>query len=206
MSNSSLGLRPTIVDLIFGQNLASSVIFVVVGAAVTAIAAQFVVPIYPVPVTGQTLAVLVVGMSLGAARGALAMIVYVAFGAGGLPVFGNASSGIDVLFGPSGGYIFGYIACAATVGFLAERHWDRSFLRAVAAATIGIVITFLAGILGIVLAFERLGIESTIQSILDSSVTPFLIGEAIKIIGAAALLSLSWKAVLRPRSIDQEAG
>ncbi|QYH36184.1 biotin transporter BioY [Salinibacterium sp. M195] len=200
MSERTWGLRPTIVDLLFGQNVASSLTFVVAGAALTALAAQFVVPLYPVPVTAQTLAVLVVGLSLGAVRGALAMALYAALGAIGLPTFSNAGSGTDVLFGPSGGYIVGFIVSAAIAGAFAERQWDHTFARAVVAASVATVSTYIVGVLGLGLSMQRLGNESTLMELVNSGITPFLPGAVIKILIAAALLSYSWKSVSQRRA------
>ncbi|WP_010202519.1 biotin transporter BioY [Salinibacterium sp. PAMC 21357] len=197
MSDTTLGLRPTIVDRIFGQNIASSVTFVVAGAALTAIAAQFVVPLYPVPVTAQTLAVLVVGMALGALRGALAMILYATLGVMGFPVFSNLGSGLEVLTGPSGGYIAGFVVSAALVGFLAEKKWDRSFALATAATSLGTAVTFLFGLAGLSFALERMESENRITNLLAAGFTPFLLGATIKILLASAIFALSWRAILR---------
>ena len=201
MIHTTLKLPPTVIDLIFGQNLASSVVFVAAGAAVTALAAQFVVPLYPVPVTAQSLAVLVVGMALGAVRGAAAIILYIALGAFGLPVFGDAGSGVAVLLGPRGGYIAGFVVSAALVGFLAERNWDRTFVRAATAATIATASTFTIGVIGLSFALQRMGREISLLGLLESGVAPFLLGEGLKIVVASALFSQCWKVILRERPV-----
>jgi len=201
MIHTTLKLPPTVIDLIFGQNLASSVVFVAAGAAVTALAAQFVVPLYPVPVTAQSLAVLVVGMALGAVRGAAAIILYIALGAFGLPVFGDAGSGVAVLLGPRGGYIAGFVVSAALVGFLAERNWDRTFARAVAAASVATSSTFTIGVIGLSFALQRMGREISLLGLLESGVAPFLLGEGLKIVVASALFSQCWKVILRERPV-----
>ncbi len=86
------------------------------------------VPFSPAPITGQTLAVLLVGALLGSRRGALSVLAYLAEGAMGLPVFAGGGAGILWLLGPTGGYLFGFIAAAFVTGWLAERGWDRRFV------------------------------------------------------------------------------
>jgi biotin transport system substrate-specific component len=206
MIHTKLKLPPTIIDLIFGQNLASSVVFVAAGAAVTALAAQFVVPLYLVPVTAQTLAVLVVGMALGAVRGAAAMILYIALGAVGLPVFSDTASGVAVLLGPRGGYIVGFVVSAALVGFLAERNWDRTFARAFAAASIATSSTFTIGVIGLSFALQSTGSKTNFWGLLQLGVTPFLLGEGLKIVLVSALFSQSWKVILRESPIRPVSG
>ncbi len=104
--------RPTIADRLFSRTLALDLVLVAAGAALTSIAAQIAIPLWPVPVTMQTLAVLLVGVSLGAVRGALSMVLYAVLGVVGLPVFSDASSGFSVIAGPTGGYIVGFIFAA----------------------------------------------------------------------------------------------
>ncbi|MBH0129008.1 biotin transporter BioY [Salinibacterium sp. NK8237] len=197
MNISSRLFKPTIVDLIFGPSWAASTMFIAAGAGFTALAAQFVVPLNPVPITAQTLAVMIVGLSLGATRGALAIALYALLGAVGLPVFSASAGGIDVLTGTSGGYIFGYILAAWIMGKLAERQWDRTFWKAAAAGAIGTVAIYAAGILGLILALPAMGLDYSPLYLLEIGVAPFLIGAAIKVCFAAALLSSSWKKALR---------
>ncbi|EAR24358.1 bioY family protein [marine actinobacterium PHSC20C1] len=199
MSSLSLRLKPTIVDRVFERNVASNVVFITLGAALTAIAAQYLVPLYPVPVTAQTLAVMLVGMSLGAVRGALSMLLYISLGALGLPVFSNLSGGLDVLSGPSGGYIVGYVASAWVVGIMAERHWDRTFWRAIASGAIATLFTFAFGILGLSLTFQRMGADNDIGKLFEVGVAPLLVGAAIKVTIVAVVLSCAWKALGRYR-------
>ena len=104
---------------------------VAAGSVLVALSAQVAValPFSPVPVTGQTLAVLVVGMLLGPRRGALSLILYATEGAAGLPVFAGGSYGLSRLAGPTAGYLLGFIVAAWAVGWLAERDWDRTIPR-----------------------------------------------------------------------------
>src|SRR5690606_38079347 len=110
------------------RTLATDIALVAAGAAVTAGASQLYIPLDPVPITMQTLAVLLVGSTLGASRGALSMILYVVLGAVGLPIYSEAASGVGVLLGTTGGYLVGFIAAAALTGWLAERNWDKKYL------------------------------------------------------------------------------
>ncbi|MBH0083488.1 biotin transporter BioY [Salinibacterium sp. SWN167] len=205
MSIATRLIKPTIVDLIFGPSWAASVIFVAAGAGFTALAAQFVVPLYPVPITGQTLAVMIVGLSLGATRAALAMTLYALLGVVGLPVFSDSSGGLEVLTGTGGGYIVGYILGAWIMGALAERHWDRRFWKAVAAAAIGTAAIYAAGLIGLARALTSMGRDYTTTSLLDIGVTPFLVGAAVKVIVAATLLSYAWKKAAQhdPQAAEQ---
>lgn len=202
MSKKPVRLPATIIDQVFGQNFVSSVTFIVAGAALTAILAQFVVPLDPVPLTAQTLAVLLVGMALGALRGALAMVVYVGLGAIGLPIFSGGEAGITVLTGPTGGYLIGYVFCAAIAGLFAERQWDRTFIRALAGASVAIAVTFICGLIGLAVAFHARGQSTSISSLIEVGLTPFLLGAATKIILAAAILSVTWSAVLRHSAVE----
>src|SRR6267143_6448193 len=111
----------------------------------TALAAQVVIPIGPVPITGQTFAVLLTGALLGSRLGAMAMIAYLIEGASGLPFFYGGHGGIQHLFGPTGGYLIAFPAAAFVTGAFAEHGWDKRFLTAAAAMAIGSLIILLAG-------------------------------------------------------------
>tara|TARA_R110002051_G_scaffold60546_1_gene110744 strand:+ start:8161 stop:8865 length:705 start_codon:yes stop_codon:yes gene_type:complete len=188
---------PTIIDLIFGPSIAASVVFVAAAAGFIAIVAQIVVPLNPVPITGQTFAVILIGLSFGATRAALVMLLYVLLGLSGLPVFSSAQGGVEVLLGPSGGYILGYIPAAWLVGTLAQRGWNKSFWSACAAGALGTVVMFTAGVLGLRRALIETHREATIALLLETGVTPFLVGATLKVILAAAIISLASRSVLR---------
>ena len=188
---------PTIIDLIFGPSIAASVVFVAAAAGFIAIVAQFVVPLNPVPITGQTFAVILISLSFGATRAALAMLLYVLLGLSGLPVFSNAQGGVEVILGPSGGYILGYIPAAWLVGFLAQRGWTRSFWPACAAGVLGTVVMFTAGILGLRRVLIETHRDVTLTLLLETGVTPFLVGATIKVVLAAAIIALASRSALR---------
>src|SRR6266850_109359 len=137
-------------DTLIGTALAPldwtrSVSLVFAFSLLTALAAQIVIPIGPVPITGQTFAVLLTGALLGSRLGALAMIAYLIEGASGLPFFSGGTGGIAHLLGPTGGYLIAFPAAAYVTGAFAENGWDRHFLTAAAAMAIGSAIIMLSG-------------------------------------------------------------
>ena len=115
------------------------------GTLVLAISAKVEVPFYPVPMTLQTLAVLTLGALLGARLAAATVVLYLAEGLAGLPVFAGAVAGPAYLVGPTGGYLVGFLIAAALVGGLAERGWTRGWPLALAAMTLGHLVIFAAG-------------------------------------------------------------
>lgn len=179
--------RLVLADRVLPRHLVVDATLVVLGAALVGGLAQLYVPLWPVPVTGQTLAVLLVGATLGTVRGALALTVYAAFGIIGVPWFSEGSSGLDVIAGPTGGYIIGFIASAAFVGWLSEREWDRKIFKAIATFLGGTLVVFAFGLPW--LAFSLgIGVDLT----LEYGLYPFIIGGAIKALIAAGLLPLAW--------------
>ena len=162
----------------------------VLGASlVIALSAQVAIqlPFSPVPITGQTMAVLLVGALLGSRRGALAVMAYIAEGLAGLPVFAGATAGLARLFGPTGGYLVGFVAAAFLVGWLAERGWDRRFGKTLAAMTLGNLVIYAVGVVWLAVFVGGLSRAWSL------GVLPFLPGDVIKIILAAVLLPGGWK-------------
>lgn len=179
--------RLVLADRVFGRSLALDIVLVVAGAALTALLAQVRVELYPVPVTGQTLAVLLVGATLGAARGAISLALYAVLGIVGLPVFTDFGSGWQIVAGRTGGYIVGFVVAAALVGWLSERAWERQLLKALATFAAGTLVVFAFGLPW--LAFV-LGLD--LWQTLEGGLFPFLLGGAIKALIAAGLLPLAW--------------
>jgi biotin transport system substrate-specific component len=107
---------------------------------------EIILPFSPVPITAQTFAVLVVGMSLGAVRGSLAVFTYLLEGVAGLPVFAGGAAGVLHLIGPTGGYLIGFVAAACLVGFLAEHGWDRRIILTLLAMYFGTMLIFCFGL------------------------------------------------------------
>ncbi len=147
-------------------------------------------PFTPVPVTLQTLAVLLTGMALGWKRGALAVLAYLGQGFVGLPVFAGGSLGVAHLFGPTGGYLVGFVAAAALVGLLAERRFDRRPSTTVLAMVAGTMVIQLCGA-------AWLSLYVGAAAAVAQGVVPFLVGDALKVVAAAAGLPLAWKALGR---------
>ncbi len=146
----------------------------------------FPLPFSQVPVTGQTFGVLLVAMALGRVRGTGVVIAYLLEGAAGLPVFAGGAAGPQVLFGPTGGYLLGFVLAAYIVGALAERGWDRTIFRSIVAMTIGYAVIFACG-----LAMLSRYVPSDL--VVAMGLTPFLVGMAVKIALAAWILPLVWK-------------
>jgi biotin transport system substrate-specific component len=167
---------------------------IVLGSLFVAAMAQLSIPLQPVPVTGQTLAVLLVGIVLGSKRGALALTAYLGEGLAGLPVFAEAKSGIATVLGPTGGYLVGFIAAAWLIGLLAERGFDRSFLKTLGAMIAGNLVIYAFG-LAWLSAFPFINGWIGEAGLLSLGILPFLVGDALKAILAALLLPGAWKFV-----------
>jgi len=160
-----------------------------------ALAAQIAIPIGPVPITMQTFAVTLTGALLGPRLGAAALIAYLIEGASGLPFFAGGLGGLGVLLGPTGGYLVSFPAAAYITGAFSEHGWDRRFLTAVAAMAIGSLVILLAGWSWLVVAMRTAPIAA-----FTVGVAPFLIGDVIKIILAAAVLPTGWALLKRKAS------
>ena len=172
-----------------------SVSLAVVFSLLTALAAQIVIPIGPVPITGQTFAVLLTGALLGSRLGAMAMIVYLAEGAVGLPFFYGGHGGIGHLLGQTGGYLVAFPAAAFITGAFAENGWDKRFITAVAAMAVGSIVILLTGWVWFAT------ITSTpLPVAFNLSVAPHLAGDVIKILLAAAVLPTGWALLKRKAS------
>lgn len=160
------------------------------GSVLLAISAKINIPFYPVPMTMQTFMVLCIGMAFGWRLGGATLLLYLGEGALGLPVFaGTPEKGIGLayLMGPTGGYLFGFFVAAVTVGWLAEKGWDRNMWTTLAAMIIGTAIIFILGLLylGVLFGWDK--------PILEWGLIPFLPGAGFKIGLAAAVLPLTWK-------------
>lgn len=162
---------------------------IVMGASVVmALLAQLTIPLPIVPITGQTLGVLLIGASLGSRRGALAMLAYLAQGAMGAPVFAGAAGGAAVLAGPTAGYLYGFVAAAFVVGWLAERGLDRNIFTAAAAMLAGQGVIY-----AVALPWLALYVPST--ELLAAGLLPFIPGALAKLVIAAALFPAVWRLV-----------
>ena len=169
----------------------ADVLLVVAGMGLVAGAAQisFKIPGTPIPITGQTFAVVLVGAALGSARGFLSLSLYL-FAGMVLPFYASGAKGIDEITGPSGGYIIGFVAAAALTGFLAERGLDRKLFSAVGAMFIGNVVIYLCG-----LPWLATNLNVNFAKTMEYGLNPFIVGDVIKLCIAGALLPTAWLAV-----------
>ena len=163
------------------QTIPRQVVLALVGSMALAISAQIQVPLWPVPMTFQTLVVLTLGVAYGPRLGAATVGVYLAQGAVGLPVFAGFSAGAAILTGTTAGYLVGFVVAAAVTGFLTEQGWHQHWLSTMAAMVVGNVII-------IALGFGWLATIIGPAAAWTSGVVPFLIGDVIKIAIAVAAL------------------
>ncbi len=142
-------------------------------------------PFTPVPITGQTFAVLLVGAALGSRRGAMSLALYLLLGLVGLPFFAGGASGLAYLLGPTGGYLVGFVVAATLVGLLAARGLDRRIPSALLAFLAGEIVIYLFGV-------AWLSVFIGIPQALTAGLVPFLIGDAIKLAAAGLVLPAAW--------------
>jgi biotin transport system substrate-specific component len=169
------------------QGFVFDILLVLAGSLLVAISAliQIRLPFTPVPITAQTLAVLLIGALLGSRRGGLALLAYLGEGLAGLPVFSGGGFGLAHLLGPTGGYLVGFAAAAFVTGWLAEHSWDRRPLTAFAAMLIGNLVIYAFGVAWL----------STLVGYGQAwalGVAPFILGDLLKIALGTAVLPLGW--------------
>lgn len=175
-----------------GLNLLQDTGLILGFSAFLALCAQvsFPIPFTPVPITLQTLAVLLTGAVLGSKRGALAMLVYLAEGAVGLPVFAGGTGGFIHLVSFTGGYLWSYPIAAFVVGLLCAKRLDRSFLTAALPMLLGSLIIYAIGVPWLAISLHLNALTALLQGMV-----PFIPGDLLKLIIAAALLPTAWKFV-----------
>ncbi len=168
-------------------------LLIIGGALFVAALAQVRIPLpfTPVPITGQTFAVLLVGAALGAKRGAAALGAYLGLGALGLPFFAGGAAGIAHLYGPTAGYLFGFVVAAWLVGWLAERGLERRLPQALLVFLVGEAAIYLFGLGWLTF------VVGSFQKALLLGFYPFLIGDAVKLVAAALALPSAWYLVGR---------
>lgn len=167
---------------------------VIAGAIIIYLTARISIPLgfTPVPVTGQTFGVLLVGGALGLRRGALAAVLYVALGVVGLPFFAEGKGGLSVIWGTTGGYLVGFVIASALVGRLAELGWDRHIGGAIGATFLGNLAIYAIGLPWLA-AVTGFGPVETIEK----GLLPFVIGDVIKFVLAALVFPAAWWVVGR---------
>jgi biotin transport system substrate-specific component len=181
------------------NRLAYRIVVVVAGSLLVAALAQVEIHLWftPIPITGQTLGVLLVGAALGPELGAVSLLLYLAEGAIGLSFFAGAAHGWSLLALSSvfGGYLWGFAVAAALVGALARRGWDRSLRGSISAMLLGevalyaVAIPWLAAAAGV-----------SVQKALELGLYPFVLGDALKLFAAAWLLPVAWRLLGRQES------
>ena len=193
----TVAIQPTLITALWPAGTRTRflrlVLLAVAGSLLLTLSAKIQVPFWPVPMTMQTFAVLVIAMAFGPRLGAATVGLYLLEGAYGLPVFaGTPVKGIGLAYmaGPTGGYLVGMLAAAVLVGTLARRGWDRSIVGTLSAAFLGAVAIFLPGLLwlGVLIGFDKA---------LMAGLVPFLPAEGLKIVLAALLLPACWSVIRR---------
>lgn len=173
------------------QRVFRAAALVVLGGCLLTLSAKIQIPFWPVPMTMQTLAVLVIGMAYGWRLGAATVLAYLLAGAAGLPVFAGTPArgiGLSYMMGPTGGFLLGFLLSAAAVGFLGDRGWDRTILRTAGAMVLGQVIITVSGVAWLAVLF---GMPKAIQV----GVMPFLTASLLKIALGVALMPMIWKII-----------
>ncbi|MHA1546901.1 MAG: biotin transporter BioY [Alphaproteobacteria bacterium] len=187
---STSSSAPTLAEIFWpaDENKVLRAIFLaIIGSALLTLSAKVQVPFWPVPMTMQTLVVLVVGAALGARLAGATVLLYLGQGAIGLPVFAQGG-GVAYLLGPTGGYLVGFFFAAIVVGWLAERGWDRHIASTAVAMALGQAVIFAFGLgwLGSVIGFDK---------VIAVGLTPFLAAGALKLALGVAILPLAWRLV-----------
>ena len=169
-------------------------LIIISGSILLAASSKVQVPFYPVPLTLQTMVVLLLGMALGWRLAGATLFLYLAEGALGLPVFAGTPEkgvGLTYMLGSTGGYLFGFFVAATVCGWLSERGWGHSFITTAACMVIGNSLIYLFGVswLGVILGWDK--------PLLSWGILPFLWGDLLKIILAAIVMPTAWKIIAK---------
>jgi len=200
MSNPSAA-QTTLISALWPKSEASGAIrfaaIAIIGSLLIAISSKIQVPFYPVPMTMQTFVILSLGMTCGWRLAGAAVLLYLAEGAAGLPVFaGTPEKGIGLAYmmGGTGGYLIGYVLAAGACGWLAERGWDRNIFTTAMAMALGNALIYVPGLLwlGILYGWDK--------PILEWGLTPFILGDMTKLVLAAVILPLAWVLIGKSKS------
>jgi biotin transport system substrate-specific component len=188
--STAVAVPPRVLADLVPRVRARDAALVLAAAALTALCAQisFYLPGNPVPVTGQTFAVLLCGAALGANRGAGAMLLYVLVGTVGLPVFADGKHGVDIVTGATGGYLVGFLVAGWVVGKLAEARFDRTPVKALPLFLVGSAIVYAIGV-----PWLAVSADQSLGWALSNGFVDFIPGDLVKAAAAAGLLPLAWK-------------
>lgn len=169
-----------------GLSVMQQAMLVIAGSILLALSAHIKVPFYPVPVTMQTMIILMIGVTYGSRLGALTILAYLAEGAMGLPVFAGGA-GLAYMAGPTGGYLLGFLVAAFVTGSLAERGWGKTWQTTAAAMVIGNLVIYAFGVTYLSTIVGSFG------KALQFGLVPFIYGDILKIVIATAALPMAWK-------------
>ncbi len=196
--------KDSLVKVVFGtqsSNLTSydislfkKLVLLFAGVVVLAICAQLKVPFYPVPITMQTLAVMLIGFTYGARLGSSTVLVYLSLGAIGAPVFAGGA-GLAYMSGPTGGYLFGFLVAVYIIGYVTEKGYGRTFISTLLLALLGTIVFYVFGVawLTTILGFEKA---------IKFGLIPFLYGDVLKMFLLAFSVPATWKLVLKLSKSD----
>ena len=191
--------KDSLVKVVFGTqssnvtsydiSLFKKLVLLIAGVAVLAICAQLKVPFYPVPITMQTLAVMLIGFTYGAQLGSSTVLVYLSLGAIGAPVFAGGA-GLAYMSGPTGGYLFGFLVAVYMIGYVTEKGYGRTFISTLLLALLGTLVFYVFGVawLTTILGFEKA---------IKFGLLPFLYGDVLKMFLLAFSVPATWKLVLK---------
>ncbi|MFN3267043.1 MAG: biotin transporter BioY [Deinococcales bacterium] len=182
---------PLIYRIVSIKSIADQVLVVAFASLLIAALAQLRIPLQPVPITGQTLGVFLVALTLGARLGGLAIGLYLLEAALGLPVLAGTSGGLSVLTGATAGYLFGFVLAGVVLGALADRGWTQSPWQTALAMLIGTMLIYIPGLLWLSIALPSLG--GKLERLLGAGLYPFLLGDAIKAALVIVLLPSAWR-------------
>jgi biotin transport system substrate-specific component len=188
-----LTIADFLVPIRVGERLntrARDIVLVLTGALFIYLTARVSIPVQgsPVPITGQTFGVLLVGGALGFRRGFMAVALYVLLGVVGLPFFAEGKGGLTVIWGATGGYLIGFVIA----GRLAELGWDRKIGGALGAMLVGSAVIY-----GVGLPWLKVVAGFSVEDTIAKGLTPYLLGDAIKLVLAAVLFPAAWWVVGR---------
>ena len=193
---SPIAAPPTLMGLAWpARSLARTVVLMAVGSALLALSAKIQVPFYPVPMTMQTLVVLVTGAAYGWRLGGATVALYLLEGALGLPVFAGPVAGIGYMAGPTGGFLAGFLPAAMLTGSLAERGWARSLLQVLAVMAAGHAVIFAFGFAWLAQLFQF-----DFGRAWAAGVAPFYAATVLKTALAAALIQAGWRVLGRRKA------
>lgn len=192
MSHKALTIPSVVAERVVRGRVATDLLLIAGASLLIALSAQIAVPIpfTPVPLTLQPLAVILIGVTLGATRGFAAAALYLLEGISGLPVFTNGGAGLIWLAGPTGGYLLSYPAAAALAGYISERGWGSNVLRATAGMLAALGVIYAGG-------FSWLAVQFGAQQAFITGVAPFVIADIVKVALGAAVLPAAQRIVQR---------